>query len=97
MATNMEQELKKVNDENKKLRAALKPFAEFNDALQEWRYGPSYYLLQEKRQERTPYLRWTEPTPPPYIERADTVITIRVLEVWPSDFQRAEDLLSCDN
>lgn len=75
-----------------KLIDALTPFAQYNDALKEWRFGPSNYLLQEKRPEHIPYMRWIEPEPPPGI-KGTIPDTIRILEIWPSDFQRAEDIL----
>jgi len=75
-----------------RLRAALEPFAKFNDALKEWRFGPSNYLLQAARSDRTPVLRWIEPLPPPDIP-GEIPESFRTLEVWASDFQRAEQAL----
>lgn len=79
-------------NENARLREALDPFAKFNDALKEWRFGPSKYLLQNARPEDKPFLRWAEPTPPPGIP-GEMKMEIRALEVWPQDFKRAEEAL----
>lgn len=83
--------IESLRTEVTELREALKPFADFNDAMKEWRFGPSRYLLQTARPEDKPFLRWTEPTPPPLVP-GKLKMEIRVLEVWPQDFARAERL-----
>ena len=75
------------------LEGALKPFAQFNDALKEWRFGPSGYVLQYARPENEPFLRWREPTPPPGVP-GKLKVEVRMLEVWPQDFARAEEALA---
>ena len=90
----MTAEIERLTAENTKLRQALQPFAAFNDALKEWRFGPSKYLLQAARPEDKPFLRWMEPSPPPGVPGA-LKMEVRILEVWPEDFARAEKL--CDS
>ena len=81
-----------LSAEIERLEGALRPFAQFNDALKEWRFGPDKHVLQEKRDDRKPVLRWSEPCPMPHM-RGEVSDTFRVLEVWASDFERAEEAL----
>jgi len=82
---------KRLTAENVELKAALKPFAEFNAALKKW-CAPDGYVLQEKRPEHVPVLRWREPTSPRFEDAATETITM--LEVWPQEFERAEKVLA---
>ncbi len=87
-----EAEIKRLTAKNKRLTTALKPFAEFNDAFKKW-CAPGGYVLQHERSEHKPIFRWTEPVSP---RVNSTLMTLRLLELWPSDFTRAEKEISND-
>ncbi len=79
----------------KQLEAALKPFATFNDAWKEWRCAPNGYLLQKARNPNLPVHRWIEPSPPPGITGTFPE-AVRKIELFPSDFEKAAQLLAGD-